>query len=164
MENLGIDIKFLIAQLINFFLFFYIFKKFISKPFNHFLTEEKRKEEIKEKLDQMIKQAEEKRVSDEKNFRLRMEKEREKIIREARDQAEKLRHQMLEEANDEIDRLKKKANEELLRNKQLMEKSLKKEIVSLSLDIVKISLKNYLTPETSKEITRLILKNSVKEN
>jgi F0F1-type ATP synthase membrane subunit b/b' len=41
MENLGIDGKLLSAQLINFILFFIIYKKYIAKPFMAFLKKEK---------------------------------------------------------------------------------------------------------------------------
>ena len=41
MENLGIDIKLLIAQMINFGLFFFIIKKFVTKPFLNFVEDEK---------------------------------------------------------------------------------------------------------------------------
>ena len=47
MENLGIDLKLMIAQSINFLLFFFIVKKFIAKPFTNFLEEEKNKEKEK---------------------------------------------------------------------------------------------------------------------
>ncbi len=60
MENLGVDIKLLIAQLVNFLLFLYIFKKFVSNSFETFLKEERKKEEIKSKIDTTIKLSEEK--------------------------------------------------------------------------------------------------------
>ena len=46
MENLGIDIKLLIAQLINFGIFFFIIAKFVAKPFTKFLNEERNKDEV----------------------------------------------------------------------------------------------------------------------
>ena len=45
MENLGIDVKLLIAQVVNFALFLFIFHRFISKPFLRFLDSEKKKDE-----------------------------------------------------------------------------------------------------------------------
>ena len=45
MENLGINVKLIIAQIINFALFFLIYKKFIAKPFVNFINGEKKKEE-----------------------------------------------------------------------------------------------------------------------
>lgn len=164
MENLGIDIKLLIAQLINFILFFYIFKKFISKPFNKFLGEEKRKEELKEKLDSSIKETEEKRIVDDKLFKQKLEKERNNVIKQAREQGEKIKTEMIKETEEEIVRLKTKTKQELEKSKLLMERNLKKEIVSLSINIVETGLKNYLSPQISKELTQEILKNSTKIN
>src|SRR3989344_4575625 len=48
MEGLGIDLKLLIAQIINFGLFFYVFKRFLAKPFVSFIDEEKQKEAERE--------------------------------------------------------------------------------------------------------------------
>jgi len=55
MEKLGVDIKLLIAQITNFILFFIVFKKLVSKPFKNFLDDERKKEELKEKLSDKFK-------------------------------------------------------------------------------------------------------------
>jgi len=49
MEGLGVDVKLLIAQVINFLLFFYIFKKYLAKPFQKYLDEETKKTARKRK-------------------------------------------------------------------------------------------------------------------
>ena len=47
MDKLGIDVKLLIAQLVNFGLFFFIFQKFIAKPFLGLIKSEEKKEKAK---------------------------------------------------------------------------------------------------------------------
>jgi len=164
MEKLGVDIKLLIAQITNFILFFIVFKKLVSKPFKNFLDNERKKEELKEKLDSAIKEFEVKKQSDEKNFKEKFEKEKQKIIKETREEAEKKRTEMLNETEEEIGRLKTKTKEELEKSRQIMEKQLKKDIVTLGIEIVRTGFKNYLTPQTMKELTATMIKNAVKEN
>jgi len=164
MENLGIDIKLLIAQLTNFILFYLIFKKFVAKPFAAFLKEEKQKEQIKERLDEKIKELAQKEKDDEKNMREKLENERKKLIKEAREEAEKLKKETLKKAQEEAARIKTKAIEEIERDKKLFASKLRKEAVDLGISLVEIGLKNYLSPNIRKEITELILKNSQKVN
>ena len=54
--------------------------------------------------------------------------------------------------------------EELEKSRQIMEKQLKKDIVTLGIEIVRTGFKNYLTPQTMKELTATMIKNAVKEN
>ncbi len=164
MENLGIDIKLLIAQLTNFVLFFIIFKKFIAKPFANFLKDEKQKEESKEKLDHQIKELAEKEKLDEKKMKEKLEKEKEKLTKQAREQDEKIRVENLKKAEEDASRIKAKAYEEIEKEKKLSESKLKKEIIELSVSLVETGLKNYLSPTSRKEITDVILKNSQKMN
>lgn len=164
MENLGIDIKLLIAQATNFILFFIIFKKFIAKPFANFLKDEKQKEETKEKLDRQIKELAEKEKLDEKKMKEKLEKEREKLVKVAKEQAEKIKMETLKKAEEDATRIKTKAYEEIEKEKKLAASKLKKEIVELSVGLVETGLKNYLSPTSRKEITDVILKNSHKTN
>ena len=164
MENLGIDIKLLIAQLTNFVLFYLIFKKFIAKPFTAFLKDEKQKEQMKEKLDEKIKELGAKEKETERTMREKLEDERKKLLKEAREEAEKLKKETLKKAQEEAERIKAKALDELERDKKISASRLKKEAVDLSISLVETGLKNYLSPNIRKEITELILKNSQKMN
>jgi F0F1-type ATP synthase membrane subunit b/b' len=164
MENLGIDIKLLIAQLTNFVLFYLIFKKFIANPFTAFLKDEKQKEQMKEKLDEKIKELGAKEKETERTMREKLEDERKKLLKEAREEAEKLKKETLKKAQEEAERIKAKALDELERDKKISASRLKKEAVDLSISLVETGLKNYLSPNIRKEITELILKNSQKMN
>jgi len=84
MENLGIDGKLLIAQLINFGIFFLLFAKFISKPFLKFLQQERRNEKDKESLLGKLKKGEEELGLQEKEMRNKIKKERNEIIEKSK--------------------------------------------------------------------------------
>ena len=66
MENLGIDGKLLLAQIINFVLFFILVKQFVVKPFTNFLNQERKNEEDKDKLLEKLKKSEEAGLENEK--------------------------------------------------------------------------------------------------
>ena len=79
LENLGIDWKILLAQIINFLVILYLLKRFAYRPFLKILRERK------EKIDKGIKRSEEieKRIQ-----AIKSQKEKEKILEMARKQGE----------------------------------------------------------------------------
>ena len=95
MENLGIDSKLLIAQLINFALFFFIFKKYLARPFLKFINDEKQNTEDKEKLLVKAKAMEEKLKENEKTMKAALKKESDAQIQEAKESAQKIRSNCL---------------------------------------------------------------------
>jgi len=50
MENLGIDIKLIVAQIVSFAIFYFIFRRFISIPLLKFLQKQKDNEDLRVKL------------------------------------------------------------------------------------------------------------------
>lgn len=159
MENLGIDIKLLIAQIINFALFFYIFKKFIAEAFLKFLRLEKEKGLEKERIELDLKQKEEKWKQQELKFKKLMKSEEERTLRLAKDTAEKMKEDIIKKANNEAIILYEKAKKAVEEEKKLAEKDIEKKVIDLSIAIIETSLKNYLTPEIKKEITNKMIKN-----
>src|SRR3989344_9605340 len=126
MESLGIDIKLLIAQLINFGLFLFIFKKYIAKPFSDFLNLEIKKEKEKERiLSELAKKQElvEKKAGKAKE---KMKKEYDVAIQQARQEALVLRNQLVaaakKEADDIIEKSKRQISEERSRPEKKNEK------------------------------------------
>ncbi len=164
MENLGIDIKLLVAQLTNFLLFYFIFKKFIAKPFANFLKSEKQKDEVKEQLDQKIKELGEKEKIVEQQMKEKLEKEKEKLVKQAKEQAEKIKKETIQKAEEEASKIKSKALDEMEKEKKMFEAKLRKEIIEISVELVEKGLKNYLSENTRKEVTNSIIKNSQKAN
>src|SRR3989344_6765412 len=109
MEQLGIDIKQLVAQAINFTLFFLIFKKYIAAPFSRFFSEQLGKEKEKEEILAKLKKDEE--VSIEKQLKLKEDTQREmqKALKEAKKEAEEVKNELVAQANKEAEEIRTRA-------------------------------------------------------
>jgi hypothetical protein len=118
MESLGVDIKLLLAQIINFFLFFLIFKKFVAKPFSQFLISEKKKEEEKEKILAELKQKEENFVKEKDKEIKKLNTEQQRMIKELKEEIKKTREKMLNEAKKEAEIIVAKAQSKIETERQ----------------------------------------------
>ena len=163
MENLGIDYKLMIAQVINFGLFFIIFKKFIAKPFLNLIKEEeenaKKNEQLKSKLLKQDEEIELRRNS----FKDELNKKEDDLISSAKDRAKAVELKIIEDAEEDAKRIKKDALLEIESEKQDLYKQLKNKISQLSLIIVDKSLKEVLNEDTKRKITSAIIKNLPKD-
>ncbi|MCL4364381.1 hypothetical protein M1328_04030 [Patescibacteria group bacterium] len=164
MESLGIDVKLLIAQLINFALFFFIFKKFIAKPFSKFLNIEVEKEKEKEKILTDLKQKEEKMLNEEKKARNRAKQQFDEAIKSAKEEAAKVRENLLIEAKTESEEVVARGRKQIEEEKEKMEKDVKKNIGDLSIAIVSKALDEFLDTDAKKNVTKVILKSYAKKS
>ena len=163
MENLGLDYKLLIAQVVNFGLFFIIFKKFIAKPFLNLIKEEEENEKKHELLkSKLLKQDEEIELK-RNTFKEELNKKEDNLISTARERAKAVELKIIEEAEEDAKRIKKDSLLELESEKQDLYKQLRNKISTLSLIIVEKALKDVLNEETKKKITSAIIKNLPKE-
>ncbi len=163
MENLGIDIKLLIAQVINFGLFFILFKKFIAKPFLNLIKEEEDNEQKKEQLKEKLQKQDEEIESKRNSFKEEINKREEEIVASAKERGKAVEKKIIEDAETQAKRIQQDAAIEILSEKQDLYKQIKQKIVELSLIIVDKSLKNVLNEETKKRITNSIIKNLPKD-
>ena len=157
MENLGIDLKLIIAQIINFFILFIIFKKFISVPFLNFVKEERRKEEEKNKL---LKDMEEKSLKlDEQKKMMKQEqnKEMEKMMYSTAQGAEALRQELIKKAEKEAADIVAKGKLQIEDEKAKMDKQMKSQLIDISTMLVEKGLQNYLDEEKKRAVTQNIL-------
>lgn len=159
MEKLGIDGKLLIAQLINFTLFFYIFKKFIATPFSEFLKSETEKEKEKERILENIKKKEEAIVFEEKKLKEKIKREYEQALKAAKEEAKTLKEKLIAQAKAEADEIIAKGKRQIEEEKEMMNRQMKKRMVDLSFLIVEKVLNQFLNQETQKKINQQILKN-----
>jgi len=163
MENLGLDYKLLIAQVINFGLFFLLFKKFIAKPFLNLIKEEEENEKKNEQLkSKLLKQDEEIEVK-RNSFKDELDEKEDKLITSAKERAKSVELKIIEEAEEDAKRIKQDALLEIEAEKQDLYKQLKNKISELSLIIVDKSLKEVLNEDTKKKITSAIIKNLPKD-
>lgn len=163
MENLGVDPKLLIAQLINFVLFFLIIKKYIAKPFGNFLNKEIEKEEERKRISDELKKKEEQMVLKEKEMRLKARKEAEEIVKQANKTAEKTKEQLILDAKKQAEEIVIQGRKQIDDEKNTLYADVKKKISDLSIFIINNALKSYLTEEAQKKLTEHILKNYNKE-
>lgn len=159
MENLGIDGKLLIAQLVNFGIFFFLFGKFISKPFLKFLQQERQNEKDKESLLSKLKKGEEKLDLRDKEMRNKIKKERNEIIEKSKEEGLHLREQLLTEAKKDAETLKEKAMKEVEEEKVKLHQDVKNKVADLSVLLVEKTLQQNLDEDSKKRITQSLLKN-----
>jgi F-type H+-transporting ATPase subunit b len=163
MENLGIDYKLLIAQVINFGLLFFLFRRFMAKPFMKFLTEEKKKDESREKLSQELASKHEKMLEDEAKWRKKVKQEQEKILEETKQSAEKMKAEILQDAKDEAEALMEKARQQLEEDRENFHKEVRTHIADVSVLVIEKALQKYLTGDAQKKLTAHVLSSLGKE-
>lgn len=158
MENLGIDIKLLIAQLVNFGIFFFIFQKFISKPFFAYLKKQKQEEETRAEFAEEIEKRKAKLDAED----AKLEKERrtklEKALQQAKADAEEVKHEIIETAKKEAAVIVEKGHAQIAEEKKELYKDLRQQIASVSMIVVEKALREYLTDDAQKKITQNIVK------
>ncbi len=162
MESLGIDYKLLIAQLINFGLFFIIFKKLIAKPFLEFIHKERKNDEEKEKALLDVKTSQDRLEKQEKEKKVQMMKEMDERTITIKKEVQELREEMLKNAKGEADRVIEQGHKQVEEEHMVMLKDVKNRTGELSIFLIQSALKEYLDEETRKKITQYILANSPK--
>ena len=159
MESLGINLKFLIAQIINFALFLFIFHKFISKPFSAFLNDEIKKEQEKQRMFDEIKKKEENIASIEVKAREKVKKEYDAAAKQVKEEVVKLKASLVEDAKKSAEEIVSKGRAQIEDEHEKMYKEIRKKVADLSILLVEKGLDQFLTKDRQKEITQYILKN-----
>ncbi len=159
MENLGIDSKLLLAQLINFVLFFYLFRKYIAGPFTKFFNQEKSKEKEKEQILVEVQKKEEQAIKREEESKRKQKAQYDSLITKAKEDAKLVREEIIATAKKEADQIIVKSRKQLEEEKISVYADAKKKIADVSIFLVNSALKEYLDEQTKKKITNYILKN-----
>lgn len=159
MEKLGIDIKLLVAQLVNFGLFFIVFQKFIAKPFLAFIKNEEKKDKEKARLTEEmsaqkeILQKEEVKAKEHLNVQIRT------MMASAKKEAEAMKKDMIDKARKEAAGIVEQASRQMKEEQTQAEQSLKRKAADLSVLLVKQALKDYLNESAQADVTKHILSN-----
>ncbi|MEK7079103.1 MAG: hypothetical protein AAB929_03455 [Patescibacteria group bacterium] len=157
MENLGVDPKLLIAQLINFGLFFFIFSKFIAKPFLAHVASEKKKDAERSRLNELAVKQDADLVKKEEEMKVRLRKEYDKALLEAKHEAESVKANLMKDAKHEAEEYVSNAQKQMQSDKLAMEGEIKEKIASLSVLLVEQGLREYLTDDMQKGVTKQLL-------
>lgn len=159
MEGLGINLKFLIAQLVNFTILFLIIKKFLYRPIKKVL--DKRSAEVEDALRNNEKIKEE-LAAIEKTKAEEIEKVKNQsaeILEKARQGAQELTADLKKEAEEKAEKLIEKAKLDIEAEKEKSLNSLRGEIAGL----VEASLVKILNNQINEKEQKELVKESVKE-
>jgi F-type H+-transporting ATPase subunit b len=158
MEKLGIDIKIMMAQVINFILLLVLFKKFVYKPFLTALKDQAKKE--KEALQKI--EAYENKERELYNRKLELEKDYEEKLKKTyakmKKETSEAKREILKEAQSEAEEIRQH-NLELVeadRNKMLNE--IKKESVKIARVLSEKALSEVVGRNLQSEILKEVIK------
>jgi len=156
MENLGIDLKLIIAQIVSFAIFYFIFRRFISAPLLKFLKKQKEDEELRAKLAEELEDR--KSVLEEKDRKMNKERRDalDAAIAQGKKDAEKVKNELIEDAKKQADDIIVRAKDQIEEEKQNLYKDVRKKIAQVSVMLVEGALKDYLTVDSQKAITQNI--------
>lgn len=164
MEKLGIDIKIMVAQIINFVLLLVIFKKFIYQPFLKALKTQAEKE--KEALIKI--EAYEKKEKALYNRKLELEQEYEeklkKMYAKMKKETNEAKRQILKEAQNEAEELRHHNLELIEADRQKMLLDIKKESVEIALALSEKALSQIVSAKLQSEIVKEVAKKLPKAN
>src|SRR3989344_162827 len=164
MENLGIDVKLIVAQMVSFGIFYLVFMKFISTPLFGFLKKQKEQEELREKLAEEL----EKRNAQLEEKDNAMDKERKaaltKAIAESKKEALVVKAEIIATSKKEAAALVEAAKAQIEAERETMQKGMRKQVVELGVMMVEKALHSYLTPQARKDITKYIIEQAPKAN
>ncbi|PIZ65407.1 hypothetical protein CO051_05270 [Candidatus Roizmanbacteria bacterium CG_4_9_14_0_2_um_filter_39_13] len=158
MENLGIDLKLIIAQIVSFAIFYFIFQRFISKPLLKFLKKQKEDEELRAKLAEELEDR--KATLDEKDRKMNEDRKKALDIAliQGKKDAEKVKNELIEDAKKQAEVIITRAKEQVEDKKKDLYKDVRKKIAQVSVMLVESALKDYLTIDSQKAITENISK------
>lgn len=135
LDLVSIDPFSIIITIINLFILFFIFKKFLFKPVQAIF--DKRQQEI-DKIYSDAESAQSAAEKDKTEYRKKLEdadSEAASIIKSASDKATKLSEGIIDEANQKASYMLKKADEDIAQERKKAVNDIKDEISSISVDI-----------------------------
>jgi F-type H+-transporting ATPase subunit b len=145
MENIGIEPRQLLMQLINFTLMIVILTKLLYKPIIKMLDDRKKKIEdsliMAEKTKEELEKTEKKREEVIKKAVL----ESKEIIEEAKKTAKKVEAEIIEKAQEEAKAVLEKGKKDLESERALMEKELKRQTIEIASNIAEKAIGQILS-------------------
>ena len=153
----GLDIKILIAQLINFGILLFVLWKFAYKPMFKILDDRKKK--IETGIENAAKAEEKLREisEEEKKVMIEAKKEAAKILDEARVMAEESRKRNIEKTKEEIGQLINQEKENMRQEKAEVLKSINREVA----DLVMVTVEKVIEEKMSGAKDEELIKKSI---
>ena len=157
MDALGIDAKLLLAQIINFAIFFVIFKKFIAGPFLEYLKKEKNKETERQEILQEL-EKKEKELQERQEAVLQTAAEQAgATIADAKKTAVAVREEIIEKAALEAKDIHAKAKKQLELEREKLYAELKKQLIVAGAQIAKKALADFIDQKQQQKIFKRLV-------
>ncbi len=164
MEALGLDTRLLLAQLINYGLFFALFYWLISKPFMAYVQSQRKQDKERKMIAETLEKKQTEMEAEKKAFEQKMKKQYEEELAEAKQSAQKIKDELLAQAHKDADEIVAQAKAQLTTERAELEKEMKDKAIQLSTLLVSKALDDYLTPAAQKEITKSIVERYSKQS
>ena len=153
MEALGIDVKLIVVQIVNFAILLFILKRFLYKPLLTML--EKRKQEVEDSV--KLKTDLEERIKgidiEKEQVMHQIRKDADAVIEEARQKGDRVATQIEHTAREKAEAILAKGEEGVRLREQEMRESLKHEVARIAVDVAEQVVAKTMTSESQKEIT-----------
>lgn len=160
MEALGLDIKLLIAQVVNFAIFYFIFRKFVAGPLLAYIKKQKDEEKKRHDLTVEIESAK-KSIESEKDAMVKsMNAKQKELVSESKKYAEELKSELLAKAKKQADDLVVSGKEMIDEERRKAKEELEAYVKVAAKNALLKSLSETLDDETRKKITKSILEES----
>ncbi len=163
MENLGVDFKLLLAQLINFGLFFFLYKKFVAGPFVSVMKNEKAKDKERKRIQEEAEKQRETLAAQEKAAKAEIQKKTEESLKEIHKSIEAEKALLMKKAHEDSQAVVKRAEKQIDEERNKMEKEYKESLAKVSVMTVENVLKDFLTEDMQKQINAKVLSNLEKK-
>lgn len=157
MEALGIDLKLLIAQLINFVLFTFIFARFMYKPFMAYVRQQHHEEAERERLLKELEEKELKAGEDHKKILAEAHAQATHITKEAESLAQSKRHEIIEAAEAEAKIIKEKAQQDIEAERKSLYDDVRSKVIKTSETMTQVVLKDFFSEKRQKDVMDEVL-------
>jgi|SRR3989338_8330797 len=157
-SGLGLDLKLMLAQTINFVLFTALFARFVAPSFFEFLKKQRKDEEERQAI--LVSLQKKKEENDEQIQELLKETRLEVkiIMQEADKEAKASREKILSEATVEAQEIRQKAKKQLEIERVTMMGNLREQIIRTSHQLVNTVLRDVISKTRQKEIIIEVVK------
>lgn len=158
MEALGIDLKLIIAQIVNFSILLFVLNKLLYKPIYNMLDERQTKIEKGLKDSDIATKSREEAEKTAEETKQKAFNEAKEIIKEAKENAVSESSAIVKKANDQAERVLSSAKEEAVLMKTNALKEARKDILSLVIVALNKIVKDEMDEATKERLSRAALK------
>ncbi|MEI6326510.1 MAG: ATP synthase F0 subunit B [Candidatus Roizmanbacteria bacterium] len=157
MEALGIDPKLLIAQILNFGIFYFIFRKFIAAPLLAYLKKQQDEEVQRQKLSTDLQTSHTAMESEKVKLLKEMKDKQKELMSEAKKAADESKADLIAQAHKQSDDIVAAGRDMIEVEKKEVQKQINEQVKGMARLVVEKGLSEYLSPTAQKEITKQIL-------